>query len=99
MWHPDAEPLARLRNNIDRKPSKIKRVLTHPSIRKDFFGGIPDNEKKAVKAFIQNNQEGMLKTKPKVSPFVHLRCLVVPFHRFTLGRLSNAPSSPADLKC
>ena len=68
LWHPDALPLAALRRNIDQRPHKIKDVLTQPGLRKDFFGGVPDRQELAVKAFIDNNREGMLKTKPKVRP-------------------------------
>lgn len=39
----------------------------NPSIRKEVFGGIPKDEKKCVKAFISQNGESALKTKPKVS--------------------------------
>lgn len=35
-------------------------------MRREFFNGIPDDEDKAVKAFVNQNQESALKTKPKV---------------------------------
>ena len=64
---PEAAPLALLRTDIDRKPHGLKRVLMEPGIRKEVLGGIPKDEKKAVKAFISQNGENALKTKPKVS--------------------------------
>jgi hypothetical protein len=63
---PEAQPLALLRRNIDRKPEVIKRVLTDAALRKKVLGGIPNDEKKVVKAFALHNAESALKTKPKV---------------------------------
>jgi hypothetical protein len=65
---PEAAPLALLRTDIDRDAHRIKRVLMEPSIRKEVLGGVTNNEKKAVKAFVAQNGESALKTKPKVSP-------------------------------
>lgn len=67
MWMPEAAPLALLRRSVDRKSHKIKNVLTDARIRKEIYDGIPNDEKKAVKAFVDRNQESALKTKPKVS--------------------------------
>lgn len=64
---PETQPLALLRRDVDRKSHKIKRVLMDAGLRKEFFGGIPKDEKKAVKAFASQNTENALKTKPKVS--------------------------------
>jgi hypothetical protein len=64
---PEAAPLALLRTDIDRKPHQIKHVLMEPGIRKEVLGGISKDEKKAIKAFISQNGENALKTKPKVS--------------------------------
>jgi Conserved hypothetical protein (DUF2461) len=64
---PEAAPLALLRQEIDRNPDRFKRVLIDPGIRKEIFGGIPNDEKKAIKTFVSQNGENALKTKPKVS--------------------------------
>ena len=68
-WQPDAAALAKLRHDIDRKPHKIKSVLRNDSIRKEFLGGVPDDDRKAVKAFTSSsmNQSNALKRNPKVS--------------------------------
>jgi uncharacterized protein (TIGR02453 family) len=66
LWMPDPEPLALLRQNIDRHPERIRQVLTDAELRKTIFGGIPKDEKKAIKAFVSQNAESALKTKPKV---------------------------------
>lgn len=66
LWHPDAAPLALLRQDIDRHPERIRSVLTGAGLRKHIFGGIAKDEKKAIKAFANRNAENALKTKPKV---------------------------------
>lgn len=55
-----------MRRDIDRKSQKLKTVLLDPAMRKEFLGGISKDEKKAVKAFVEQNKENALKTKPKV---------------------------------
>jgi len=64
---PEAAPLALLRQAIDGNPDQFKRVLIEPGIRKEIFGGVPNDEKKAIKMFVSQNGENALKTKPKVS--------------------------------
>ena len=66
IWHPEAEPLALLRRAVDRKSHKLKEVLMNSLIRKELLGGIPKDEKEAVKAFCAGNSENALKSKPKV---------------------------------
>ena len=65
--HPEAPPTALLRQDLDRKSHKLKKVLMAPDLRKEFFGGCKADEAKVVKAFAGMNQENALKTKPKVS--------------------------------
>lgn len=67
LWQPEASSVAAMRRDIDRKPHKIKRVLTNSLLRKEFFAGIGNDEEAAVKAFASHNAESALKTKPKVS--------------------------------
>jgi hypothetical protein len=64
---PEAGPLALIRADIHSQPHRIKGVLTDSNMRKEVFGGIPNDEKKVVKAFVTQNGENALKTKPKVS--------------------------------
>ncbi|KAL8729120.1 MAG: hypothetical protein Q9166_004951 [cf. Caloplaca sp. 2 TL-2023] len=66
LWCPEAAPLALMRKDIDKKSHKLKDVLLEPAMRKEFLGGIVKDEKKAVKAFVEQNKENALKTKPKV---------------------------------
>jgi hypothetical protein len=56
-----------MRRDIDRRPHRIKQTLQLPGMRKDYLGGVADDEKKAVKKFLESNQSNALKTRPKVS--------------------------------
>lgn len=56
-----------MRRAIDRKSQKLKEVLLDPAMRKEFLKGAKAEENAVVKAFVENNKENMLKTKPKVS--------------------------------
>ncbi|KAI9854527.1 MAG: hypothetical protein M1824_000292 [Vezdaea acicularis] len=67
LWLPEPVPLGLLRRDIDRHPQRIRTVLNDADIRKEFLDNAPNNEEKAVKAFIKKNVESALKTKPKVS--------------------------------
>lgn len=84
FWQPDASTLAKLRRDIDRKPHKIKAVLTDSGIREAFLGGVKDDEKKAVKAFtsLSMNQSNALKRNPKVCSI----CLIHPLRQQGISR-------------
>ena len=68
---PSAPQIALLRADIDRRPHRIKGVLTDAGIRRHIFGDIPDDEKKAVDAFTKMNQSNALKTRPNVGVYSH----------------------------
>jgi hypothetical protein len=53
-----------MRNDIDRRPNRIKDVLMDESLRKEFLGAA--TKARAFKAFVAANSENALKTKPKV---------------------------------
>lgn len=63
---PEPQPLALLRRDIDRRPERIRKVLTDPKMRKLILGGVGNDDKKAIDALARQNQENALKTKPKV---------------------------------
>jgi hypothetical protein len=63
---PEAQPLALLRRDIDRRPERLRTILASPAMRKHIFGGISKDEQKAIKAFTNQNKDNALKTKPKV---------------------------------
>ncbi|KAI9760581.1 MAG: hypothetical protein M4579_001550 [Chaenotheca gracillima] len=86
LWHPDAIPLHSLRRSIDRKPRKIKNVLTDARLRKEFLGGIPKDENKAVRAFVEHNKESALKTKPKGYDADHPNISLLRLRNYTIGK-------------
>lgn len=63
---PEANHLAALRRDMDRKPHKIRRALGSAGLRKYFLGNAPVDDTKTVKAFVEHNAANALKTKPKV---------------------------------
>ncbi|KKZ65256.1 hypothetical protein EMCG_08906 [[Emmonsia] crescens] len=65
LWHPESDKLALLRQDIDQNSRRIKNVLNAADVRKEIFNGVPKTEKEAILAFISQNQESALKTKPK----------------------------------
>lgn len=77
LWCPEAEPLRKLRRAVDGKARKLKSVLRDREIRKNFFGGIKDDEKKVVKTFCEHNAENALKRHPKVRVYLRHRSLFV----------------------
>ncbi|XPS94958.1 hypothetical protein M3J09_004256 [Ascochyta lentis] len=88
LWQPDTEALRRLRHEIDRKPHKMKQILTDERIRTAFLGGIPDSEKKVVKAFVglTSNASTALKRHPKDYPIDHKEIDLLRLRSFTLGK-------------
>lgn len=67
VWHPEAGPLGLLRTAVDRRVGRLKDVLKGEGVRREFLGGVKgDDEAGCVRMFVKMNQEGALKTKPKV---------------------------------
>jgi hypothetical protein len=92
LWHPEADKLALLREDIDRNSHRLKTVLRSPDMRREFFNGIPDDEKKAVQAFVSQNKESALKTKPKVGAALS-QCFIASSgtHQPPLSRAQSVP--------
>ncbi|KAL8658013.1 MAG: hypothetical protein Q9226_001347 [Calogaya cf. arnoldii] len=86
LWCPEAAPLAAMRKDIDRKPHKLKAVLLDPAMRREFLGGISKDDKKAVKAFVEQNKENALKTKPKGYDAENPNISLLRLRNYTCGR-------------
>jgi hypothetical protein len=71
---PEADALALIRRNIDRRPDRLKQALKTPGIRKEFLDGVEEDDSEIVSKFIAHNKENALKTKPKVSDSVSYAC-------------------------
>ena len=86
LWMPDAQALARLRQDIDRRPHRIQKVLTNAGIRASFLGNIPADDRRATKAFAKQNAETALKTKPRDYDANHENIELLRLKNFTMGR-------------
>lgn len=86
MWCPEAAPLAALRRDVDERPQRIRRALLRPGLRKEFLGGVPEDEKRAVRAFCAQNAEKALKTKPKGYEADNENIEILRLKNYTVGR-------------
>ncbi|KAN0076256.1 Conserved hypothetical protein (DUF2461) domain containing protein [Elaphomyces granulatus] len=86
LWMPDADRLALLRQNIDRDSRRLKRVLRAAGLRREFFDGIPDDDDEVVQAFVRQNQDSALKTKPKGYAQDNPNLALLRLRSFTIGR-------------
>jgi uncharacterized protein (TIGR02453 family) len=68
LWHPEGPAVQKLRESIDERPRRWRRVLNDEAFKRTFLPaavGKKGNEA-ALKAFAEKNKENALKTKPKV---------------------------------
>ncbi|KAJ9151345.1 Glycoside hydrolase family 92 protein [Pleurostoma richardsiae] len=87
LWHPDAGHLAKLRASIDERPRRWRRVLMDDRFRRTFLPGAKaGDEKAALKAFTNANQENALKTKPKGFISDHRDIELLKLRNFTVGK-------------
>ncbi|KAF2839818.1 hypothetical protein M501DRAFT_917038, partial [Patellaria atrata CBS 101060] len=86
LWQPESQPLAALRMNINQDSSQIKSVLINSQLRKEFLGGISNDETKAVKAFAGQNAENALKSRPQGYDADHKDIELLRLRSFTIGR-------------
>ncbi|KAF7587473.1 hypothetical protein BBP40_007194 [Aspergillus hancockii] len=85
LWHPEPDKLALMREDLDRNSHRLKAVLGEEGMRREIFKGAPDEEK-AVKAFVNQNQESALKTKPKGYDLDNENINLLRLRSFTIGR-------------
>ncbi|KAJ5203681.1 Conserved hypothetical protein CHP02453 [Penicillium cinerascens] len=86
LWHPEAEPLALLRGDIDENAHRWKEVLGAPAMRREFLNGVSADEDAVVEAFTRHNRESALKTKPKGYEADNANILLLRLRSFTIGR-------------
>ncbi|PVH98369.1 hypothetical protein DM02DRAFT_477706, partial [Periconia macrospinosa] len=87
LWQPEAGALSALRRDIDRRPQRIKGVLNDAGMRRAFFGGVAANDKKTVKAFVNQsmNSSTALKKHPKGYDANHKDIELLRLRSFTVG--------------
>ncbi|KAL5341484.1 hypothetical protein BJX70DRAFT_386755 [Aspergillus crustosus] len=86
LWQPDAERLTLLRQDIDGNSQGLKTVLRNEGMRREVFGGISDDEDEAVDAFVSQNSESALKTKPKGYETDNENIQLLRLRSFTIGK-------------
>lgn len=78
LYHPENGSIHKLRESIDERPRRWRRILSDPALKKQFLPLAAKNSKPeaALKAFADRNQDNALKTKPKVTRNfpIHLCC-------------------------
>lgn len=92
LWHTASQPLGLLRRDIDRRPNRLKSVLTSDGFAAEFLDwSAGSDERAAIRAFAEHNKEDALKTAPKVMITYTSRLLVL-FHcpRLLLGEFRSA---------
>ena len=92
---PEASKLALIRQNIDRNSQRLKDILMHPDVRGEILGGVPNDEKKVIKAFVNQNKESALKTRPKVGRL----CSRLLINLFRPGLSHLQPTTAATPQC
>ena len=68
LWHPDNEQIHKVRESIDERPRRWRRILNEPGLKHQFLPSASKSSKPeaGLKAFAEKNQEGALKVRPKV---------------------------------
>ncbi|KAL4986245.1 hypothetical protein BDW68DRAFT_198224 [Aspergillus falconensis] len=65
LWAPEPPTIQLLRQSIDERPEEWRQVLSSEPFMSMFLPTAQGETEAAVKAFVDANQEGALKTKPK----------------------------------
>ncbi|KAL4936743.1 hypothetical protein BDV06DRAFT_86459 [Aspergillus oleicola] len=86
LWNPEADKLALLREDVDGNSQGLKAVLREEGMRREFFGGIPDDDDEAVKAFVSHNSESALKTRPKGYDYDNENIQLLRLRSYTIGK-------------
>ncbi|KAA8643446.1 DUF2461 domain-containing protein [Aspergillus tanneri] len=86
LWNPEADKLARIREEIDSNSHQLKAVLNAEGMRREIFDGIPDDEEKAVEAFVNQNKGSALKIKPKGYDVDNENIQLLRLRSFTIGK-------------
>ncbi|KAL4781587.1 hypothetical protein BJX76DRAFT_13035 [Aspergillus varians] len=86
LWHPEADKLSLLREDVDGNSQGLKSVLREEGVRREFFDGIPNDEDQVVKAFVSQNSESALKTRPKGYEYDNENIQLLRLRSFTIGK-------------
>ncbi|OLN85081.1 hypothetical protein CCHL11_06319 [Colletotrichum chlorophyti] len=88
LWCPEAAPLQKLRQSIDERPRRWRRVLNEERFKKTFLpkAAKKGGEEAALKAFAEMNKGNALKTKPKGYLIEHRDIELLKLRNFTISK-------------
>lgn len=66
LWCPPGDQIAKVRESIDERPRRWRRVLGDETFRQTFMPDVKGGAEDAVQAFVQRNQNNALKKRPMV---------------------------------
>ncbi|EME87899.1 uncharacterized protein MYCFIDRAFT_148519 [Pseudocercospora fijiensis CIRAD86] len=89
LWSPEAASTRAMRRAIDRQPRRLKSVLLHDNIRREFLSGAAQSEKAVVEEFVRSNAENALKTRPKDYDGDHPDIALLRLKNYTMVRRLN----------
>ncbi|OHF00211.1 hypothetical protein CORC01_04400 [Colletotrichum orchidophilum] len=88
LWCPEASHLQKLRESIDERPRRWRRVLNDERFKRTFLpkSSRKGGEEAALKAFAETNKGNALKTKPKGYLVDHRDIELLKLRNFTISK-------------
>ncbi|KAK1966657.1 hypothetical protein LY78DRAFT_657043 [Colletotrichum sublineola] len=88
LWCPEASHLQKLRESIDERPRRWRRVLNDERFKRTFLpkAAKKGGEEGALKAFAETNKGNALKTKPKGYAVDHRDIELLKLRNFTISK-------------
>ncbi|KAK2005045.1 hypothetical protein LX36DRAFT_649319 [Colletotrichum falcatum] len=88
LWCPEASHLQKLRESIDERPQRWRRVLNDERFKRTFLpkAAKKGGEEGALKAFAESNKGNALKTKPKGYLADHRDIELLKLRNFTISK-------------
>ncbi|PKS11456.1 hypothetical protein jhhlp_003220 [Lomentospora prolificans] len=88
LWHPENDSVYKIRESIDERPRRWRRILNNPDLKKQF---LPDASKssdpeEALKAFAVRNKENAMKARPKGIPADHRDLALLKLRNYVLSK-------------
>lgn len=99
LYHPENDAIHKIRESIDERPRRWRRILNEPGLKKHFLpsAGKSSNPEVALKAFAERNQDGALKVGPKVKRDVLVDLPLFQFTDATIVQGYNAEHRDIEL--
>ncbi|SPO04912.1 uncharacterized protein DNG_07597 [Cephalotrichum gorgonifer] len=87
LYHPESEVVQKLRESIDERPRRWRRILNEPGLKKQFLPSASKSSKPevALKAFAERNKDNALKVRPKGYAADHRDIALLKLKNYVLG--------------